>query len=210
MFTYLTPADIATFAGIWLAAALSPGANVAFTISVSSRFGFWAGLIGACGFLTALLGYLILVAFGLGFAIEQYAPILSILRWFGVAYLLFLAWKIWHAPTDVRLDGSFAEVSRIKVYSQAALICLTNPKAPIFAAVVLPQTINPEGPLTLQMIILCFVGVVTSQLVHSGYSYLGSTLGRSVPSPGARRIINRVIAGVFVIAALGLGVSKLT
>ncbi len=210
MFEILTPAQLGAFGAIWFAAAAAPGGNVAFTVSVSSRFGFWAGVTGALGFVTALMFYLIVVAFGLGFAIDQYGPILAILRLCGVAYLLYLAWRIWHAPTQIRPDAVFEKISKLKVYAQGALICLTNPKAIIFAAVVLPQTINPERDQTAQLAILGLFGAAISLVVHSGYSLLGSRLGRSVPSPAAKKVVNRIVAVVFIVAAIGLGLSKLT
>lgn len=203
------PAQLATFVGIWVAAAATPGGNTAFTVSVSSRFGFWAGLIGAFGFVTALMTYLVVVALGLDFAVSQYRPILNLLRWLGVGYLLYLAYKIWQADSSARLDGRFETAAFPKIYLQGALICFTNPKVMIFIAFVFPQTVNAAEPLVPQLLLLGLFGALSSFFVHSVYSVLGHTLGQAVPTPRARRISNRIIASVFVIAALGLGLASL-
>ena len=209
LFDAIDIAQVATFSGIWLAAAAAPGGNSAFTVSVSSRYGFGAGMIGATGFVTALMAYLLIVAFGLGFAVSQYGPVLQVLRWVGVGYLLYLAYRMWTADSNARLDGSFELASYPRIYLQGALICLTNPKAIIFMAVIFPQTVNPERALEPQLLVLGFCGAACSFLVHATYSFLGHTLGRSVPTPRARRICNRIIAVVFVVAALGLGLTNI-
>ena len=203
------PAQLATFAGIWLAAAASPGGNVAFTVAMSSRFGFAAGMTGASGFVTALLIFMVVVGFGLGFAVTQYAPVLNVLRWAGVGYLLYLAYRMWAATAPVQVDAAFEAVSYPKILVQGALICLTNPKAIIFMTVIFPQTVDASRPLGPQLFVLGVCGALCSFVVHAIYSLLGHTLGRSVPTPGARRIVNRTIAAVFVVAAVGLGVANI-
>jgi homoserine/homoserine lactone efflux protein len=209
LFNAIDFAQLATFAGIWLAAAAAPGANVAFTISISSRFGFWAGVVGALGFASVLFGYMIVVALGLGFAVSQYGIILNMLRWFGVAYLLFLAYRMWNANAEFRLDRRFETASFLKIYAQGGLICLTNPKVVVFIAFIFPQTVNAEKPLVPQLLILGLFGALVSVGVQSVYSFFGHTLGQSVPSAGARRIANRVIATVFVVAAIGLSFANI-
>lgn len=200
--------QIVSFGAIWFAAAMSPGANVAFTVSVSSRFGIAAGLTGAAGFVSALFLYMGLVAYGLGFAISQFTPILDVLRWVGVAYLLYLAWLMWNASGSMPEGEDVQNFSLLKIYIQGALICLTNPKAIVFIAVLLPQTVNEEFALFPQLFILGISGALISLCVHTFYSILGRSLGQAVPSPRARVIVNRVIATFFVVAAVGLVVAK--
>ena len=209
LFQVIDAAQLATFAGIWVAAAAAPGGNTAFTVSVSSRYGFGAGLVGALGFATVLMAYTLFVVFGLGFAVSQYGLVLDVLRWLGVGYLLYLAYRMWIARAVARLDGSFEAAAYPKLYLQGALICFTNPKVMIFIAVVLPQAVDGDRPLVPQFLVLGLCGALSSLFVHSVYSVLGHTLGRSVPTPRARRICNRIIAAVFVIAAVGLSLSSL-
>jgi homoserine/homoserine lactone efflux protein len=205
----LSIAQIATFGGIWLAAAAAPGANSAFTVSISSRYGLLAGLVAAAGFVSALLFYMALISYGLGFAVSQYGPLLNIVRWIGVAYLLYLAWRMWGASGAAEFDGEFTAFSISRVYAQGALICLTNPKAIIFITVVFPQTVNANAPLLPQLLILGLTGAIISFLVHTVYSTLGHMLGKSVPTLRARVIVNRMIAAVFVVAAVGLGAANI-
>ena len=164
-------------------------------------------MVGALGFVTALIAYMMLVAFGLGFAVSNYAPALKLLRVLGVGYLLYLAYRTWNADETERLDGGLQTASYLKTYVQGALVCLTNPKAIIFMAVVLPQTLDADKSLAPQLVALGLCGALLSFGVHSGYSLLGATLGQWVLTPRARRISNRAISTVFVVAAVGLGLS---
>ena len=61
MFEVVSPTILFGFCVIWLAAAMTPGANVAFTVSISSRYGFRAGLACAAGFVTGILVYSFIV-----------------------------------------------------------------------------------------------------------------------------------------------------
>lgn len=201
-------AEFAVFCGLWLAAAAAPGGNSAFTVSVSSRFGFWAGVVGALGFVTILVLFVTLVAFGLDFAVSRITPLLDILRWLGVSYLLFLAFKLWRAPAMGGRETPFARIQPSRIYVQGALVCLTNPKVMIFVAAVIPQALNPDIPSGPQLVLFAISGGFLSFAVHCVYSYLGHRLGKAVPSPRARKFSNRAIACVFVLAAIGLGVAS--
>jgi homoserine/homoserine lactone efflux protein len=205
----LSAQQLLTFSLIWFAAAATPGGNVAFTVSVSSRYGFLTGIIGATGFVAALFFYMFLVSFGLGFAVAQYGSLLVVLKWAGILYLLYLAWRMWIAPTSNTPGKAFQAPNVGLIFVQGAAICLTNPKAILFIAVIFPQTVNAGQPLLPQLLALGSAGAMISLVVHSGYSALGHFLGQSVPSPAARRRVNRVIAAIFVVAAVGLALSNI-
>ena len=205
----IDPTRFATFCLIWATAAAAPGGNMAFTISVSSRYGFRAGMLGAAGFVTANFGYMLLTAYGIGFAVNRHASVLSALRWLGVAYLVFLAWRLWTASGEARKFRAFDTAAPQKIWLQGALISLTNPKVILFIAVVMPQAISTDAPLVPQLLVLGLAATVISLLVHTVYSALGHFIGRSVPTPRARVVSNRIIAAVFVTAAFGLAFASI-
>ena len=80
MFEIVSPTILFGFCVMWLAAAMTPGANVAFTVSISSRYGFRAGIACAAGFVTGILVYSIIVAFGLTFISQWLGQFLAIVR----------------------------------------------------------------------------------------------------------------------------------
>lgn len=197
------------FCTIWFAAAMTPGANVAFTVSISSRYGFRAGIACASGFVVAILIYALIAAFGLGLIAQWFGPFLAIMRWVGVAYLIWLAWKIWNAPGAGAKAAEVARPGFWRIAMQAALITLTNPKAMIFVTVAIPQAVDMSRSVNPQLLILALAAAASSFLAHSTYSVLGHALGRAVPSEAAGIWVNRLIATIFVIGAIGLSVATL-
>jgi homoserine/homoserine lactone efflux protein len=209
VFEIVSPTILFGFCAIWLAAAMTPGANVAFTVSVSSRYGFRAGLACAAGFVTGIIVYALLVAFGLGLISQWFGQFLAVMRWVGVAYLIWLALKIWSAPGAGSTSRDVEKPSFWRILAQGALISLTNPKAMIFVAVVVPQAVDVSRPVMPQLLVLAIAASAMSFIAHSIYSTLGYMLGRAVPSEKAGVWVNRLIALILIVGAIGLSFATL-
>jgi len=209
MFEIVSPTVLLGFSTIWLAAAMTPGANVAFTVSISSRYGFRAGLACAAGFVTGIIVYALIVAFALGLIAQWFGPFLAIMRWVGVAYLIWLAYKIWNAPGAGSASHKVNSPGPWRIWAQGALISLTNPKAMIFVAVVVPQAVDISRPAMPQLMILAIFASLMSLIAHSIYSALGYSLGRAVPSEKAGVWVNRLIAAILLFGAIGLSFATL-
>jgi len=126
------------------------------------------------------------------------------MRWVGVAYLIWLAYRIWNAPGAGTATHQVERPGFWRILVQAALISLTNPKAMIFVAVVVPQAIDVSRPALPQLMILAIVASVMSFIAHGTYSALGHMLGRAVPSEKAGVWVNRLIASILIFGAIGL------
>ncbi len=209
MFEIVSPTILFGFCVMWLAAAMTPGANVAFTVSISSRYGFRAGIACAAGFVTGILVYSIIVAFGLTFISQWLGQFLAIVRWVGVTYLIWLACKIWNSPGARIATHNIYRPEFWRILAQAALISLTNPKAMIFVAIVVPQAIDVTRPPLPQLIVMSLFASLMSLLAHSIYTTIGTALGRAVPSEKAGIWINRLIAAILIFGAVGLSLATL-
>jgi len=209
MFEIISPTVLFGFSVIWLAAAMTPGANVAFTVSISSRFGFRSGLACAAGFVAGILVYAFIVAFGLNLISQWFGQFLAIMRWVGVAYLIWLAYRIWNAPGAGAAPHNVDRPGFWRILVQAALISLTNPKAMIFVAVVIPQAVDVTRPAFPQLMVLALFASLMSFVAHSTYSALGYLLGRAVPSESAGVWVNRLIASILIFGAIGLSLATL-
>lgn len=209
MIETVSPVLLFGFCTIWLAAAMTPGANVAFTVSISSRYGFRAGLACAAGFVTGILIYALIVAFGLGIISQWFGQFLAMMRWVGVAYLAWLALKLWSAPGAGMASTDVTKPSFWKILAQAALIALTNPKAMIFVVVAFSQAVDASRPAMPQLLVLAIAASLMSFIAHSTYSTLGYVLGRAVPSERAGVWVNRLIASILIVGAVGLSITTL-
>src|SRR6476469_8357027 len=74
---------------------LTPGPNMAYLATLSLDRGRRAGLLATVGVAAGLSVHAIVAALGLGVLISQLPLAYELLRWIGVAYLLYLAWETW-------------------------------------------------------------------------------------------------------------------
>ena len=85
---------------------------------------------------------------------------------------------------------------------------MTNPKGIVFMVAVLPQFINPQRPLWLQLLILLVPTVAVDVIVMHGYAWLASRAQRWLATARARRAQNRVFGGVLMAMGASLFMVK--
>jgi threonine/homoserine/homoserine lactone efflux protein len=180
---------------------LTPGPNMAYLAILSIEHGRRAGLSAVAGIALGLLGAGLAAALGLAALIEIFPPVYNVLRWAGVAYLLWLAWEGWRGS-----EGSPAEAGRFgwakAVYFRRGLITnLLNPKAFLFYLAVLPRFIEPTRPLTSQTILLSLIYVAIATAIHAVIAILAGTAQRLTSVRSSRmigRILSLALAGVAI------------
>ncbi len=141
---------------------LSPGPNGLLALAHGAIHGRRKTLFtifgGALGF-TLVIG---LSMFGIGALLKASLVWLTVLKWVGGAYLIWLGVQVWRAA-PIGLDGP--ESARVRtgwsLFGQGALSALTNPKGILFFAAFLPQFIDPTHSLWLQFAIMAatFAGI---------------------------------------------------
>ena len=204
----IAPESLSAFVILWFLAAAAPGGNSAFTLSVSSRHGFWTGIAGAVGLQVASFAYVLMVAAGLDALLTASATAFEVLKWVGVAYLLWLGWKTWTADVDTRAQAAHEGVLRRQAFGRGFMICLTNPKVMIAYAVIYPQFMNLEAAAAPQLATLGAASILSSMVVHTLYSGIGSYIGRFTRTPRMRRINNRIFGGIFAGAGVLLAATS--
>jgi homoserine/homoserine lactone efflux protein len=179
---------------------LVPGPNVALIVANSLVFGARTGLVTVIGTIVGLIAQLAVAALGVTALFDALAQGFHILRWLGVAYLLWLGVRDWRTPAG---DLSrIAPVSPRKIFTRGFLVSLTNPKPLVFYAAFLPQFVVADAPLNKQMVVLSVTFVAIALLVDSGWAFAAARARGFVASYGRAR--NRLTAGILVGAALGL------
>jgi threonine/homoserine/homoserine lactone efflux protein len=105
-------------------AAITPGPSNVILTSTGAAVGMLRGLPSVCGVAIGMGVMMFLVAFGLGSLVFQSAIIVQVLKWCGIAFLLWLSWKIATA------GRSTATTDKVQVgFWQAAAFQWVNPKA---------------------------------------------------------------------------------
>lgn len=182
---------------------LSPGAGAVASMSAGLQYGFWRGYWNALGLQLGLALQIAIVAAGVGAILATSALAFSVIKWFGVAYLVYLGYKQWKAaPTDLDTDAGERPIGRpLTLVLRGFLVNASNPKAIIFMLAVLPQFITPQAPLLPQYLVMGVTMIVVDLIVMAGYTGLASRVLRVLRTPRQQRVMNRSFAALFVAAA---------
>jgi homoserine/homoserine lactone efflux protein len=201
---------LAVWLGFLLASiliAITPGPGAVISMSTGMRHGYWAALMAILGLQTAILIHLLIVALGLGALVAASETAFSVVKFLGAAYLVWLGLQKWRAPV-VPVDANAPPVLRKGLFLQGVLVNLTNPKAIIFIAALVPQFVSPGQAQVPQYLIIATTLCLTDLTVMSGYALAAVHLGRWLHDPIAIRRQNRFFGGLFVSAGALLAVSS--
>lgn len=149
----MTLTALALFAAVYLMAAASPGPTVlALTARVLAR-----GKQSMAGFiLGCLIGDLVwfgLAVGGLAVLAQTMQGVFLAVKYLGIAYLLYLAYKLWFAPTQPN-----AEAPKLKANTNASMLLaglamtLSNPKTMVFFLAIVPSVVDLGGTSTLGIV----------------------------------------------------------
>lgn len=210
-------------AGVWLAffvtawaISLSPGPATVFALSQGAALGVRRALPGITGLVAGVWTSLTAIGVGLGGLLAGSATAFEVLKWIGVAYLLYLGVMQWRAapkplaPTtpSARVDTSNGSAAGLFVRGWA--VNTTNPKGYVFLLALLPQFIDPARPLLPQYLAIAATFTLTEFVVMTGYASLAARAARWLAGAERMRIVNRLFGGLFVAAAVGLATFRRT
>lgn len=152
---------------------LVPGPMVTLIVATGAAHGVRAALLIAAGGAIGLSLLLTAIAFGLSWILQNAVALFEILRWCGVAYLLWLGIQTWrHAGLDVG-TGTGGRV----YFWRGVAAALTNPKTIAFFTAFLPQFVDPSLPAGRQLLVMCAASVLIAWVCDSGWA-VAAGLGR--------------------------------
>lgn len=193
---------LAFFAACWVIS-LSPGAGAIASMSSGLQYGFWRGYWNALGLQLGLIVQIAIIAAGVGAILAASATAFQIIKWFGVGYLVYLAYRQWRAlPMDMSEESAVRPIGKpLSLVFRGFLVNVSNPKALVFMLAVLPQFIDPHQPLLAQYLAITATMISVDMLVMAGYTGLASRVLRLLRTPKQQKRLNRTFAGLFIGAA---------
>lgn len=192
---------LAFFGASWVIS-LSPGAGAIASMSSGLAVGLRRGYWNILGLQLGLLLQIGIVAAGVGAVLANSTTAFSLIKWFGVIYLVYLGIRQWRsAPSEVSTDTDVARRSGLVMMLRAFLVNASNPKAVVFMLAVLPQFLDPHAPLVPQYLIIAATMCTVDVIVMTGYTGLAARVLSLMRSPKQQRTTNRVFAGLFFGAA---------
>ncbi|WP_092964404.1 LysE family translocator [Agromyces sp. CF514] len=181
----------------------TPGTGAVYTIGAGLSRGRRASLIAAFGCTVGVLPHMIAAITGLAALLHASAVAFEIVRWLGVAYLLFLAWQSIRDRSTIAVDTERTPVSFWRVTGTAVLINLLNPKLTIFFFAFLPQFVPATAPdATLQMVLLSSVFMAVTFVVFAIYGVFAATMrSQVIGRPRVVAWMRRTFAATYVLLA---------
>lgn len=199
-----------TFVGAAIAIAVSPGAGAIQSMATGLTHGVRRGYWSILGLEIGLMLQLALVAAGLGAVVTNSILAFNVIKWIGVAYLIYLAVRQWRTATvDLREQvGKAMEGGRPALVVRGFLVNATNPKGLVFFLAVLPQFVVPTAPLMPQYLAIGVTMVAVDIVVMGMYTALSVRLLAWMQTPRKQTIVNRVFSGLFATAAVVLSLVR--
>ncbi len=170
------------------------------------RRGYWSIL----GLELGLMLQLALVAIGLGAAVANSILAFNMIKWIGVAYLVYLAVRQWRTATvDLSEQiGKAMDGGRRALLLRGFLVNATNPKGLVFFLAVLPQFVVPTEPLLRQYLAVGVTMVAVDLVVMGLYTGLSVRLIKWLHTSRQQTVVNRVFSGLFAAAAVVLSLVR--
>jgi threonine/homoserine/homoserine lactone efflux protein len=192
------------FAGALLVAAGSPGPSIAALVArvISKGFRDVFPFLAAMWIGEAI--WLSMAVFGLAFVAQTFHLAFVIVKWVGVAYLVYLAWKMWTAPVAVR-DGEMpSEDSPAKLFLAGMAVTLGNPKIMMFYLALLPTIIDLGAVTVLGWAELTLTMALVLIAIDLAWVLAAAQARKLLKSERAMRIANRISAGTMAGAAAAI------
>ncbi|XPV69357.1 MAG: LysE family transporter [Halarcobacter sp.] len=192
-----------------IAISISPGAGAVVSMNHGLKYGLKKSYPAIFGL---QLGYLVqafIVVIGLGAIIAKSVFIFNIIKWIGVAYLVYLGLSKIFEKVEVLDEGEIiTSYNPKKAFLNSTFVNLTNIKATVFLVAFIPQFINPNLSIFLQFLIISLTLCIVDIIVMTGYSSLASKLKFLLKDKKAIKTQNRITGIMLILAAIFMSNAK--
>lgn len=203
----VTGGQLLAFAVAALVLIAIPGPSVVFVIGRALSYGRDVALLSVAGNTVGLFLVMVLVAVGLGAIVAESVLVFSVVKYAGAAYLLWLGVQALRHRRGLSVEGDQPRdpLTRQVAFRQGFVVGVSNPKAFMIFAAVLPQFVDRgAGAVPVQMLALGMVAVVIGLASDALWAVLASQL-RSWFNASERR--GRALGTVGGCSMIGLGVA---
>lgn len=186
---------------------LTPGPNSLLALTHGALYGARRTLFTIVGGVFGFSTLIALAMFGLSALLQTSASVLTVLKWVGGAYLVWLGWQLWRSPAlHLETAGQTVRLSNAGLFRQGLLSALANPKVLLFYGAFLPQFIDPQRGLLVQFVVMA----ATFASVEFVVEYLLARLAFRVRPWLAKggKGFNRCCGSLFALIGIALPMSR--
>ena len=202
----MLPLNYLLFLQIILFLFITPGTPRILIISYSMNYGVQKCIWTALGDVTANIIQASLVIFVFGSFFINNPNFLNTFKWFGIAYLLYLAYDIYNSRPKGINTNTITSKSFFSFFKDGFLVAGTSPKAWMFFPLIFPQFIDFNSNYVVQFLILIITYVVLDFLSLIAYALLAQKLTSWIKTNP--KTINTISASVLVLISLIIVVTQ--
>lgn len=190
------------FALAFFVFAASPGPDNMTIVARTVSHGASSGIVYGLGTLVGILIYLALAAFGLSLIAQEMGLLMTVIRYAGAAYLIYMAYRLWtDEPVIPDVAPSQSRTDLAKVFATAIALNLGNPKMPLFYLALLPGFVGSTFGWS-DYAALAGVIVLVEIIVVGGHVYIAGRARALMRSPAVVRRANRIAGSTLCLAGL--------
>lgn len=190
----MEPITLLTFAAALVLNAGTPGPSIAALVSRVITNGWRDIMPFLAAFWIGEVLWLTVSMAGMTALAERFYTGFQILRWGGILYLVYLAWKMWKTPVAEKTEELPKRQNPWSMFAGGMALTLGNPKLMVFYLALLPSLIGPQ-PFTLEtwvpIALTCFIVLM---VVDCTWVLVANIARSFLHTPRAMRITNRVSA----------------
>ena len=190
------------FAGAYMVVLILPGPGVTALLARVLARGPDGAPAFIAGFVAGALTWLTIAVAGLAALASAFAVFFLVVRYLGAAYLLYLAWRLWHAPVDATAAKDQSPDRAWRLFLAGMAINLGNPKVIVFFLALLPTVVDLAGLTWVGFAELVSIVMVVASSVLGGYALAAVRVRRLFRSRRALRAMNRGSGAVMAAAAV--------
>lgn len=189
---------------------LLPGTGVIYTLAMGLGHGFKASIAAALGCTLGIIPAAIASIVGLATLLHTSATAFQVIKFIGVAYLFYMAWKIVRDDGVMKVSNDKEQTSYFRMATTGALLNVLNPKLSLFFLAFLPQFISPVATNPTNSLIwlaVVFMGMTFTVFILYG---LFASYARDyvLERPDVMKWIKRCFAGTFGFLGAKLAISN--
>ncbi len=201
-------ATLAAFAVAFFVFAASPGPDNMTIIARTLSHGAASGIAYAAGMVAGILICLALAVFGLSVIAAEMGGVMTVLRYAGAAYLIWMGYRMWSAdPVLPEALPASDRTDLFKTFMTGIALNLGNPKMPLFYMALLPHVVGPQltagqGGMLALTILLVEVVVIGAHVAAA------SRARKMLRSPVVMRRVNRASGAMMAGAGFAVAASR--
>ncbi|NRB31967.1 MAG: LysE family translocator [Rhizobiaceae bacterium] len=189
---------------------LLPGTGVIYTLAIGLGQGFRASIAAAFGCTLGILPAALASIVGLAAILHTSALAFQVLKYLGIAYLLYMAWSILRDNGTLQVDENRTKTSTLRTIANGMFLNVLNPKLSLFFMAFLPQFLPTNAAsTTASLVLLAAIFMALTFVVFVGYGACASMARRYVISrPNVMTWCKRTFAASFGLLSVKLALTE--